>query len=86
MSTLDERRRAVRVTLSDVIEGEACGPLSIEALEVYEPFPPWQPAFLERRARCYAQAGHAFAWQAAKDWRSHQEAAGSRSLNFLDQL
>ena len=86
VSTLDERRRAVRVTLSDVIEGEACGPRSIEALEVYEPFPPWQPAFLERRARCYAQAGHAFAWQAAKDWRSHQEAAGSRSLNFFDQL
>lgn len=86
VNTLEERRRSLRVTLSAVIEGETCGPLSIEAIEVYEPHPPWQPVFLERRAKCYGQRGHALASQAAEDWQTHQQAAGRKHLRPFDPL
>jgi spermidine synthase len=51
--TADEQRKHLLLQLAIWAEKGGCGPLTIEALEQYEPHIPWNREFLVQRARCY---------------------------------
>lgn len=71
---LDDTRLRTRVELANQLGGDPC----VEALEAFEPHPPWEDDFLRQRAACYKTHRHSLAESATRDVEAFKSQAPSR--------
>ena len=69
----EQTRLRVRLELTWLLR-KGC----VEALEPFEPHPPWEDLFLAQRARCYREAGHPLAERARADLAEYMKNAPPR--------
>ena len=68
----EQSRRFAQIVIAPLFD--ECGPRTIEALQVMEPYPIWQRQILTIRANCYALAGLDLAPQAWEDLERFEDA------------
>jgi len=62
----EQRTSAWLIAAKNVAQGR-CSTELLDAIKSYEPHVPWQPVYLEQRARCYAETNDPRAAQARRD-------------------
>jgi spermidine synthase len=80
----NDGRQVIALGVAEKIGG--CGPETIAALEVFEPYPLWRGHTLQLRASCYTRTRHRLAAQAQGDLEEFMQAQPPELLSQPPQL